>query len=490
MITHQSSNTDRRVPIGIGAAAFLVVAVGVLGTGVSQNLAAVIAGGPIICLALFWPRIAIALLFIYLPFMGDIRRYLVVQNGVVAQDPMLIIGPVAAIVLALQGIYKQRTMLQTPVSKLIFALMTIMLLEVLNPLQGGITVGLVGILYFIIPLVWFWVGQAWGSLEFLERLFTRIVIPVAVLASLLGMTQTFFGYLPYEAAWFRTAWSAAVKPDIRPFAFFCSWPEYASYVGFGLALVVTPLFFGRFRFTIVLAPLFVAALIIESVREQILNSVLVFPALWAVQAKTRNAVGTRLVLASILALGALVAGMTMLKDVDVSDEANPWLQHSSTGFTDVQQSTAGGHLQMVATGIWQGITNPIGYGLGVTGPAATNSDVGTSEMDFSDIFVTCGIVGGVLYLYIMFKMLQQAVQLWQEQRNPIALYALALLASRLGHWDTGGDYAVTPILWFAVGAMDRAYSLVPAILSEPVANLRSRFPGGARVAIPGTVRRA
>ena len=266
--------------VAVMASLFLVVVIVTIAPAQMQS--AILIGLVIAGLAALRPQAAIVVTFIYLALMGDLRRYLVTEVGVVSNDPLLLVGPAISVVLVLMALVRRQLSLHSQISKLLLVLMIVMCLEVINPLQGGITVGAAGALFYLLPLFWFWIGQAWGSSEFFEKLLTRVVVPLAVLASLLGLSQAFYGYFQYEARWFRLVAESSARPDIRPFAFFCAWGEYPFYVATALFVVLVPLA-GRAGFSLLLAPLFLFALIVQSVRESIFESIFAVSMVWAMR---------------------------------------------------------------------------------------------------------------------------------------------------------------------------------------------------------------
>lgn len=440
----------------IAIAVMLFALILIVSLGLDQTASAVVIGLIIAGLAAMRPQTAIVVTFIYLALMGDLRRYLVTTSGIVSNDPLLLIGPVVAGLLLLMAMARHELSVRSHLSKLLLALMIIMGVEMLNPLQGGITVGVAGAIFFMVPLLWYWIGQAWGTSEFLESLLTRVVVPLAVLASVLGLMQGFWGFLHYEAQWFRMAMESSARPDIRPYSFFCSWGEYPWYVATALVAIAVPLVQGRVRISLLLVPFFLFALIIQSVRGVIYGTLLAAAVLWAVQGKSTGAIGGRLVVALLGAVVVMIGGMSQLRDVDVSEQVNRNLVHTADGFLDVQNSTAGTHFQLLGSGLTQGITHPLGYGLGFPTQAGLRVGGFSSEFDFGDIFLACGAPAGIFYLYIIFVILATAISRWRDHRDQVALYAIGILALGIGHWLSGGAYAACPVIWFAIGSLDRS----------------------------------
>ena len=105
-------------------------------------LAAVVIGGTIFTISRVDRPTAVLVTFAYLFLMGDLRRIISLGEPQPAFDPMLLISPLMAAYLGLPQLFRVR--LKDGLSKAMFALLVIMALEVVNPLQGGLSVGLSG----------------------------------------------------------------------------------------------------------------------------------------------------------------------------------------------------------------------------------------------------------------------------------------------------------------------------------------------------------
>jgi len=187
----------------LGGGLLLTVLWGLLIIGQLNLLIALILAIPLLLLSVHNKQLAIVCAFGYLILLGDIRRIVAVIAAPAAFDPLLLIVPAVTLVLVAPLLFGLR--LSEPLSKAVLGLLFIMLLEIFNPQQGGIGVGLSGVFFYVFPVSWFWIGRSYGSVQLLETLIYKIVLPLALFAGLLGLAQNFIGFLPYQKAWLDTA---------------------------------------------------------------------------------------------------------------------------------------------------------------------------------------------------------------------------------------------------------------------------------------------
>ena len=127
--------------LAIGGLLFLIW---FLSTGVSQIVVASLLISLGIVGVILRPNMVIVATFIFLPLLGDVRRVHLPWCGQDVNDPLILVAPAIAGMLFARLLFERRIQPDTPLAKLIVALMIIMTLEIFNPLQGGITVGAVG----------------------------------------------------------------------------------------------------------------------------------------------------------------------------------------------------------------------------------------------------------------------------------------------------------------------------------------------------------
>ncbi len=146
--------------------------------------------------------------------------------------------------------------------------------------------------------------------------------------------------------------------------------------------------------------------------------------------------------------------------MDLSPQVSGLIQHQTEGFQNIgdeHKSTAIGHLQAIPAGIARSLKTPFGRGLGSTTNAAGKfgGQGDNTEIDFSDAFLSMGIVGGCLYLVIIGNVLSSAIRHWRRARSVTVFVVLALLLVMFGRWLSGGQYSTAALCWFCIGGMDR-----------------------------------
>jgi hypothetical protein len=413
-------------------------------------------------------ELAVLITFAYLFLLGDIRRFLSSAIGFPALDLLLLVGPTVGLIIALPLLLRLR--LSERISKLVLALMVIMILEIFNPRQGGVAVGLSGAIFYLVPLFFFWIGRRYGTDYLMSRLVYRVVFPISVLAAVLGFYQTYVGFLPWEQAWIDSLGGALhslflASGVIRAFGFSASGVEYMGLLLAGCTISVSGFLAGR-RLLILLFPLLLVALFLASSRTSIVKLIVVIAVVWSLRKGRGQGWILRFAIGLAITSGILMFALSRLG----GDESGPQsaaqlsITHQVGGLThplDEKKSTAGLHGSMFLIGLSRGLTNPLGMGLG----AATlgsgkfggdESSAGSSEVDISDVYSSLGLVGGLIYSFLAFLIVRAALEYSQSAPKEIGLPVLGLLVATGGSWLALGQYGMTPLVWLLIGVLSRA----------------------------------
>lgn len=432
--------------------------------GYGQPLAVALLGFCFLTLGVVNARLAIMVLITYAFFNGDIRRLVNSVYGWPVIDPLLLLVPVVATIFGLSVLLRDKV--DTPISRLVLVLIGLMVLEIFNPLQGGLRVGLGGAFFYIPPLMFFWLGRRYATPAFIERLLYQLVLPVAMLAAIAGYLQTFFGFAPWERAWINHVsanyMALNVGGYIRPFAFFTSSAGYVTILSIGSAIALAGIWLGHRRAALALV-LLLPALVLSSERGPIVKLLVAGLVVWALQRGGGKGWYLRVSLAGLATAGLLAFALPHLMPSHAdSGRVNSMLTHQVGGLANplnAKNSTLMLHLQMLGDGMLAGFTHPYGYGLGATTAAAGKFAGGgvegmSTETDFGNMFVSLGFVGGIIYLVIMVRVLWALVSDWQCRRQRTSLMILAILLVTGASWLIAGQYSNPLLLWLLIGATD------------------------------------
>jgi O-antigen ligase/polysaccharide polymerase Wzy-like membrane protein len=184
-------------------------------------------------------------MMLFEPVRGLIRRAQYLFVDYTSQDPVHVLTPIVTLLAFAVLLKRERLAIlhASPLAAAVSALGLIYFLEMFNPLQGGLIVGLSGGMFVLIPMLWFYFGQALKENFLYNGL--RLIVVLGLLTSLYGVFQLVFGYPGFEQIWIeKTDFynSIAVGHIERALATFCSAEEWGRYteigaiIAFGFAL--------------------------------------------------------------------------------------------------------------------------------------------------------------------------------------------------------------------------------------------------------------
>ncbi len=405
------------------------------------------------------PAIGVPLAVGYVLLLGTTRRLFAAVFGYASFDPLLMVGPIISLLYLSTLLGRKMLPRDTPIAVWMARLLVVMVLQIFNPLQGGISVGMAGVIFYIVPLGWYYIGRSFGTAA-VYKSFLTIAIALTFVGAVYGVYQTWFGFQPWEEEWMRLnpATALSTGSGFRPFSLFNAPAEYVHVMCIGLVLTYAALLRGN-RLLIVLVPAFLLALLTSSVRGTVVFSLLALIVLWGVQGKTIKAWAPRLALAAFVGVFGMVWSLQQVSTDSMTPYMKSLIGHQKEGLLDPfgEKSTASGHGARIFDGVIQGFTRPYGSGLGSTTFAAAKfgGESGGTEGDIGDMFVALGAVGGFFHLMLVVAVLRTAFRSWQQTRSVVPLCAIGVLAGEFGQWLHAGHYAPTMLIWFSVGAMDR-----------------------------------
>lgn len=425
-----------------------------------RALVAVAFVGAVLAAAPRWPAASAIATLLALPAEALVRRLLTATAGETTYDPLILVGPVVAVVLCYALFVGRRRRLMTDaLSKAILAFLVLALVQVGNPAGGGPIIEFGGLLFLAAPLLWFFLGRELCDVR-IARLALGGMVVVGAVVAVYGLWQTHIALPSWDRAWVQASGYDALQVDyaLRPFGTFSSNAEYALWLAGAAAVAWALVLHGRSGELLIL-PVLAIALFYASVRSALLLGVL---ALFVVAGlRSRRLPITVAVVLSGLAIS--YAGVRLYGEAASSSAAalgNPLVARQVGGIADpldARQSTLLLHFDMVVEGVRRGVADPLG-----TGPAATSlagsrlgeTIGGSTEVDVSNAFVSLGLPGGLLFLGILVLSFRGVIRRYLRG-EPLALAVVALLVVMLGQWLTGGLYALLPLFWFLVGWASR-----------------------------------
>ncbi len=413
--------------------------------------------------------LSLSALLAFLLLLGDERRVLVYLVGGVGLDPLVVVGAAFSVLLSVPLFFRLK--LPDAIAKTVFAFMVLMILEVFNPKQGSLIVGATGALFYLVPLLWFWVGRAYGNERMMFVLLFRVLLPLGILGAIVGFYQAVFGPLPWQVAWLAQFKEGYVYhgDHIRTFGFSSSTLEYSSVLMVSAVLVIAAVMAGRRAYGLLLVIL-LPAIVLASVRGAIVRVLLAGALIWAVRGRTSRAWIPRLVFALAVGLGVIFylasSARSPTQSVEEQSTAQMATEHDLELVKDTSNSTVGAHVFMITNGIRVGFTNPLGYGLGAT--TLANAKFGgngfSSEFEFSDCFISMGIAGGLLYLFIVFQVFQSLFRYVRSAPRILGLSAVGMLSAAVGLWLAEGQYVFSFLFFFIIGIVTRPQ---PVAVAQP-----------------------
>ena len=419
----------------------------------------------LVVVAMKWPRAAAVVTLLWLPFLALTRRLLIGEAGWVQNDPLLLVGPIAALFLCYRlFIVEGRELAADRLSRLVLALLIIALVGAFNPFGvGGLLGGLGGMIYIGVPLLWFFIGRELGSRKIITRLMYAVVI-ISVAIAAYGLYQTEYGTMPqWDVDWYELNGYGGVKAgrseggevELRPWGTFASTSEYSGYLAMALVFAVAMVYHRRPVVAVAIPILALAVFLAggRSVMALILLTGMVVTAL-----RTRN----RVLALAVVVLGIAVTYGAALAFGDQLDRAaglsgSTTTERQVSGLLnplDPDESTFLSHWDNLWEGVKSGFTHPVGQGTGASniGSKAGGGGGLETDIDIADTFVSFGFVGGFVFVAIIVLSFKTVFSRYLSGRPDRLLLATAgILVVSFGQWLQGGHYAASALMWFLLG---------------------------------------
>jgi hypothetical protein len=409
-------------------------------------------------------RLTIPAVFFYLIILGDLRRLLIPYFDWSGRDPLLLVGSIFAIIVFTSALVQKSVKFDTPTAKWVLGLMVIMALQILNPKQGGLMVGTAGAMFMLVPLMWFWVGRTYATPALMRTLLLKLVVPMSLIAALIGTYQVFHGYLPHQELWLEINYYAGLgDPDNpAPISIFSSNTEYGLFMGVGV-VIAWAAFLRGYRPAVLAVPPLLIAIALTGSRGPLFFPLVMMAVMWAVLSHSKKTWVLRGALALFLAAAGLTWSLTQAtSQIEMGASVQSRLNRQKQEFVDARSgeeeySSTVNHAMMMIRGYTFALKEPLGLGLGATTKAAGKfgGRSYSTETPFGNSLVALGIPGGVVYHVVIFLLVLSAFRYWTQTRSMVALAIMGVLGVTMANLMGGGMYALGPLITFCAGALDK-----------------------------------
>ncbi len=413
------------------------------------------------------PRRGVYILLVFLPFMYFLRRQVLHFQEYAQRDPILLFPPLVTIAIFLGFVIFYNRLLygylrRSGLLKATFALLALFTLQVFNPIQGSILVGAAGALWFIIPMLWVFMGLLLEKRD-IRRIFALIILIGAVTA-LYGVYQHYFGLSDVE------------RYELESKGFFKSFGEqprimstFAGLGDFSLYMATTgTLCFAYYwserknPFFLLLLGLTSFALLWTASRTSFLILAFGIISFLIVDSKHPRLVLVRGVtaLVAVAALYSYLYTYTPLEVYEAHGSSDPFVAHTVSGITHpTEESTFRKRISTWAYVVGPALLEqPFGRGLGST-TTATVKFVGTkgftTDSYFFEIIYGSGPLAALFFVLIMISFFRAALSLSLRFRGDLAykivigLMSCYLLGSVFGY--SIRDSITGPLAWLLIG---------------------------------------
>lgn len=416
-------------------------------------------------------------ILLFEPLRGFLRRAQFIFVEYTTNDPIHLVTPLITVLAFTILLWqrRERLFIAPPLGIPVTLLGLAFGLQIFNPFQGGLFVGLSGAMFILLPMAWFYFGQTMNS-HFMTTVM-RLIVVMGLICSLHGVYQLVIGFPSFEQYWIAHTdhyESIQVGHVQRALATFNSAEEWGRYVQYG-ALIAFGFAVGakltrhRLAWLCALAGL-VVMLMITGQRTAIFGLVLGLGTLILLGADSwRGAMKRALVMGSPVVLALALAQAPSRDEMwgkSKDEKVGTMLSHTARGTLQPAKEES----LNVRFRIWTRLitriipSRPFGTGLGAGTVAAARYADPTDELYPIDSFVAVLLVGcslpvAVLFLWILARVQFIAIRLYKRtvpetheatvRRIAAAIIPMLILNSFFGLTFT--IYSAAPIAWLVIG---------------------------------------
>ena len=404
-------------------------------------------------------------IFTYIVFMAFIKRLLFKFAGYVSYDPLYIVPDIVILImfLVVWNKYKKRIREAWEKSfafKVLLFLQLIFFLQIFNPLQGNLIVGIVGSKFLLIPSLWAYIS--FGIDRKILKTLLKILTWLGVIASLYAIYQFHKGFPDFEILWAENSGmtSLVIGGKLRPFSFFPSPGELSGYLSTNglIEIALSGVSFGLI-ITIFKLLIYGLASFYTNVRAGPFVFLLLFPFLLVLKS-TKRALPTLLTYYFILFGILAFISNTSLADIKIKGEGyeREYMEHFLQAFVDptAKGSSFVHRLKIWREAIFDMLKNPVGYGIGVSTLAA-NKFGGRpmhAESSFISMIYSCGIFGFLSIIFLtLYTLIKGLISLPYKGDKVLLAVWIGYTSIVMGQWIV--TYFQGAFYWLSIGILLR-----------------------------------
>jgi len=430
----------------------------------------------IFCLiALLDIKSSIILVFLWLPFKGLVRRLFYLIAPFTRYDVIHLTEALYLSFLMIYLLLRMRKEISEEYSRnkifrVYLFLLFIFFLQIFNPLQGNILVGLAGAIYMIFPALWFIFGLLFGDEEFVKRIL-KVISVTAFITAIYGIFQFFYGLMPFEEYWVKNVQKGYVTIKMwghpRAFSSFMSPDEASRFFATGGAIMTGNFVLERGVLSIPFLIPILLALIFTGVRSGVFSFLFAVLIIFSLTAKEIK----RAFIRGVIIFFAIYA----LLELFISPPPRPagnmevsqvYYFHIMRGLkAPTREETFQTRLKIWKYYLTEYIIKyPFGHGLGSGTLAAGkfgSESYGTESYLFA-LLPCSGIIGFFIFIYLfylLFRNFKDVLKSGTTYRIAFSILSLISLSSFFGY--AFGLTCIGPIGWFFAGVLARFSKKLP-----------------------------
>lgn len=396
--------------------------------------------------------------------LGFLRRFLpydsILSISSFHIDPLLLVIPSCYLICFT---FFQKSDVQPKIlSASLKILILISTLEIFNPRQGSLVVGISGWIAYVIPILFVYAGTQINEKELNKILNTVKYLGVGV--CVYGFTQVVFGYNSWDYKWFQSVsrsgeYSIFLNGSSRPFATFSSIGEYAQAIGIASGIVSYQYLQSKIRFYsfFLYTLIFVSSASLTASRGALIFTIFIAIFPWVL--KSRPSSISKMLLLRIIPslLGSIVLIPVTFSYFfsKLDDKFSILLNRQAAGISGNNSGVtpATVHLTQTFQAFTESFKSVYGYGVGaISGSQRLNGSLRINfESDIGNSSYAFGIFGFLVMLAIFYGIYDSLNKL---KFDDLLLLILVLFPS-INNWFNPGHYSTVWLVWVIVGAILR-----------------------------------